>query len=225
MGDNKIIIKNKIFHHNTIMLLGKTFSFTSDEANVHDLAKACDHFIIYSFYWESCHCVIYIVKNRRNINALIQTEFGKENVTMLRRWKHLEKKIANFSNHRRFNLRCISQNITSNSLKLKSNIWTSWGVKIFKVQRNNWQMNKWWSINNTIDICTYLRGTCMEELKDHINKKLYEECIECIKNVRESRHNNTLIRHLKKFNWLCHEIMSGNWNHTGGHSKYQQLQM
>ena len=31
----------------------------------------------------------------RNILALIKTEFGKENVIILRRWEHLEKKIAN----------------------------------------------------------------------------------------------------------------------------------
>ena len=50
MGDNKITMKNKIFHNNTIMLLGKTFSFTPDEANVDDLSKVCDLLIIYSVY-------------------------------------------------------------------------------------------------------------------------------------------------------------------------------
>ena len=74
--------------------------------------------------------VIYLVKNRmRNIHALITSEFGRENITILRRWEHLEKKIANFSNHRRFTLRCLSQNITPNSLKRKSNIKTLQGVK------------------------------------------------------------------------------------------------
>ena len=47
MGDNKIFIKNKIFHNNTIMLLGKTISLTPDEVNVDDLAKACDLLRIY----------------------------------------------------------------------------------------------------------------------------------------------------------------------------------
>ena len=40
MGDNKIIIKNKFpqqYHH----VVGKTFSFTPDEANVDDFAEAC----------------------------------------------------------------------------------------------------------------------------------------------------------------------------------------
>ena len=53
MGDNKTVIKNKKFHNNTIMLLGKTFSLTPDEANVDDLANACALLTIYSIYWES----------------------------------------------------------------------------------------------------------------------------------------------------------------------------
>ena len=39
VGDNNDIIKI-IFHNNTIILLGKTFLFTSYEANVDDLGKA-----------------------------------------------------------------------------------------------------------------------------------------------------------------------------------------
>ena len=53
MGDNKI------FHSNTIMLLGKTFSFTPDEANVGDLAKDSTLLIIYSFNENPELCVIY----------------------------------------------------------------------------------------------------------------------------------------------------------------------
>ena len=43
----------------------------------------------------------------------------------------------------------------------------------------------------------------MDELKDHINKELYEECSEFIKNVTESGHTNILKRHLNKCNRLC----------------------
>ena len=61
----------------------------------------------------------------RNMHASIGTEIVEENVAIWRKWELLEKKIANFSNHRRFTLRCISQRITPTSLKVKSNIKTS----------------------------------------------------------------------------------------------------
>ena len=41
MGDNKLILRI-IFHNNTIVLSGKAFPSIPDEANVDDLAKACD---------------------------------------------------------------------------------------------------------------------------------------------------------------------------------------
>ena len=68
----------------------------------------------------------------RNPHYSIRTEFGLENVTILRKWEQLEKKIADFKNHRRFTLRCLSQKITPNSLKLKSNIKTSKGKRILE---------------------------------------------------------------------------------------------
>ena len=41
----------------------------------------------------------------RNLHNAISTEFGMENVAILRKWEQLEKKIDNFKNHRRFTLR------------------------------------------------------------------------------------------------------------------------
>ena len=67
----------------------------------------------------------------RNLHYAIGTEFGLENVTILRKWEQLEKKIADYKNHR-FTLRCISQKIIPNSLKLKSNIKTAKGKRILE---------------------------------------------------------------------------------------------
>ena len=55
----------------------------------------------------------------RNIHDPIRTEFGRESVTIFRRWEQLEKKIADYCNHRRFMLRCLGQKITPTSLRLK----------------------------------------------------------------------------------------------------------
>ena len=56
----------------------------------------------------------------------------KENAAILRKWEKLEKKIADFQNHRRFTLRCLSQNITPTSIKLKSNVKIPQEAKIIK---------------------------------------------------------------------------------------------
>ena len=53
------------------MLLGKTFSFTPDEANVDDLAKACDYPIIYSLLLRILTFVSYakLANRMRNLHA------------------------------------------------------------------------------------------------------------------------------------------------------------
>ena len=66
----------------------------------------------------------------RYLHNILEKEFGRESVAILRDWEHHVKKLANFKNHRRFTLRCISQKITPVSLKLKRNIPTKRGREI-----------------------------------------------------------------------------------------------
>ena len=103
MGDDKIIMKNKIFHNNTIMLLWKTFFFTPDETKFDDLVKVCDLLIIYSVYWGSWpFYVINRVKNRmRSIHALQYIQFNMattfmKNNTLLSMNIFINKKIKMF---------------------------------------------------------------------------------------------------------------------------------
>ena len=55
----------------------------------------------------------------RNIHIVIENEFGRGSVAILKRWEHHEKKLANYRNHRRFTLRCLSQRITPVSLEIE----------------------------------------------------------------------------------------------------------
>ena len=134
----------------------------------------------------------------RNLHYSIGIEFGLENVTILRKWEQLEKKIADFKYHRRFTLRCLSQKITPNSLKLKSNIKTSKGKRILERAERQLANEHVRSINNTIAMCTCLKDTCMTELKDQISNFYYQECSKFIERVKETRHLTVLKRHLSK---------------------------
>ena len=147
----------------------------------------------------------------RNLHNAISTEFGMENVTILRKWKQLEKKIANFKNHRRFTLRCLSQKITPNSLKLKSNIKTSRGKRILEKAERQLVNERVRNINNIIATCAYLRDTCMDELKEQISNFYYQECVKVIERVRETRHQTVLKSHLSKFDQLWQRFR-GDWS-------------
>ena len=149
-----------------------------------------------------------IANRMRNLHYSIRREFGLENVAILRKWEQLEKKIADFKNHRRFTLRCLSQKITPNSLKLKSNIKTSKGKRILERAERQLANERVRSINNTIATCTCLRDTCMKDLQDRISSFYFQECSKFIERVKETRHQRVLKGQLSKFDQL--------WQRTRG---------
>ena len=127
----------------------------------------------------------------RNIHDLIGTEFGRESVTIFRRWEQLEKKITDYCNHRGFTLRCLGQKVTPVSLRLsknKSNIKTPRGIKIIQRAEKQLMDERVRSIKNTTNVCMKLKYTCMNDLKDLINDDLCEKCHAFIRKIREHRH-------------------------------------
>ena len=141
---------------------------------------------------------LYIVLNRmRNLHVSIGTEFGGESVAIFRTWEKLEMKIANFKNHRRFTLRCISQKITP-SLKLRSNIKAPRGKRMLHRAGKQLADEHIRSINNPIETCTHKKEACMEQIKGQISVTYYKEWCKFMEKVREHRHRTTLERHLKK---------------------------
>ena len=141
----------------------------------------------------------------RILHNILKNEFGRESVAILLDWEHHVKKLADFKNHRRFTLRCISQKITPVSLKLKRNIPTQRGREIIERAEKQLLEERVRQINNTIDVCSHLTYTCIEELKGKIRPELFEECQVFIEKVREWWHKSVLERHLAKFERLCHK--------------------
>ena len=116
------------------------------------------------------------LKNRlRNLHNAIRTEFDRESVAIFRKWEHLEKKIADYKNHRRFTLRCLSQKITPNSLKSKSNIKTTRGRRILERAERQLANERARNINNTIETCSWQKDTCIEDLKCQISTFYYQK--------------------------------------------------
>ena len=63
----------------------------------------------------------------RNIHAKLILKYGQESVRFLRQWEKLEMKMADFQNHRRFTLRCLSKDLIPVSIKLKTTVKTTKG--------------------------------------------------------------------------------------------------
>ena len=127
----------------------------------------------------------------RNIHAQITSEYGQENVKTFRCWEKFEYKMVDFSNHRRFSLRCLSKGLIPVSVRLKSSIKTPKGRQIIKKAEIALLNERVRSINNSLVMFTIQRDTCINQLKDNLDKETMERCERFIKEKREIRHLKT----------------------------------
>ena len=128
----------------------------------------------------------------RNIHSYLTTKYGKEIVEIYRRWEKYEYKMADFQNHRRFSLRCLSNNIIPTSVRLKSTIRTPKAKYIIHRAEKALLNERIRSITNTISTFKILRDTCISQLEEILNSDLMEECRTFIEVRRERRTSKYL---------------------------------
>ena len=144
----------------------------------------------------------------RNIHTYIESEYGKENVQIFWHWEKLEYKMADFENHRRFSLRCLSKDIIPVSVRLKSNIKTCKGKHIVRKVERALLNERVRSINNSLTMFKIQWDTCINTLENVLDRETLNVCHDFIK-IRERRHYKTLERQLSKFHQLCQKNTTG----------------
>ena len=132
-------------------------------------------------------------------------EYDREIVRNFRRWEKLEKKMADFANHRRFTLRCLAEDLIPVSIRLKQNIKTPRGLQIIKKAERALLNERIRSINNTLNMLSSQKDTCMKELERSINEEWMAECKAFIEVGRENQHLKTLRRQKDKFHKLLYK--------------------
>ena len=119
--------------------------------------------------------------------------------------------MADFKNHRRFLLRCLSKDLIPVSIKLRSNIKTPRGLNITNKADMALLNEGIRTINNTLDMLEWQRDTCMYKLSRVLDHEAMEESKSFINCIKEARHNKTLECQKIKF---CKLWMKN----KGGHS-------
>ena len=132
----------------------------------------------------------------------LATEYGRENVKIFRRWEKYERKMADFANHRRFTVRCLSKGLVPVSIHLTKNIKTPKGLQIVRRAERALMNERIRSINNTLNMVSDLRDTCKNQLRESLNDEWMDRCIEFIEGGREQQHLKTLERQKHKFDRL-----------------------
>ena len=124
--------------------------------------------------------------------------------------------MSDFKNHRRFSLRCLSNDVTPVSIRLKSNIKTPKGQEIIRKAEKALLNERIRSINNTIYMFNIQRNTCITNLANKIREEDLKNCEEFIEARREARHHKTMERQKKKLERLCQK--KENSTEKGGRS-------
>ena len=128
----------------------------------------------------------------------MKEEFGEESVFLLQQWEKIEKKMADFQNHRRFSLKCLSYDVIPVSIRLKTNVRTAKGLEIIKKTERKLLNKCIRSINNTIELYMYERDSLVLQLEEKLdnnnnnNQEIIEDCHNFIKRVVESRHSRVM---------------------------------
>ena len=111
--------------------------------------------------------------------------------------------MADFSNHQRFSLRCLNQDLIPVSIRLRSTTKTPRGQQIIKKAQRALLNERIRSINNTLSMLKEQGDTCIFQLEERLDRDSMEECRNFIKIKRESRHYKTLEWQRNKLERLC----------------------
>ena len=88
----------------------------------------------------------------RNLHMQLSIEYDKESVKKFCRWEKYEKKMADFTNHRRFTLRCLAEDLVPVSICLKQSLKTPKGLQIIRKAERSLLNERVRSINNTLNM-------------------------------------------------------------------------
>ena len=125
-----------------------------------------------------------------------------------------------FKNHRRFSLRCLSEDVIPVSIKLKSSSKTPKGQYIIRRAERALLTERIRSINNTINMLNHQRDICKTDPEKRIREESMEECEIFINISKEARHFRTMERQKKKMDRLCHKNSFGKGGHSNMHCNH-----
>ena len=84
--------------------------------------------------------------------------------------------MVDFQNHRHFTLRCLGEKVIPVSIKLKSHVKIPKGFQIIRTAEISLLNERVRSINNTINMLSLQKDTCIRKLKEKIGEDLMKEC-------------------------------------------------
>ena len=140
----------------------------------------------------------------RNIIHVLEEKYGKDSIGIFRKWEKMEGKVSDFKNHRRFSLRCLSQQVTPVSLKLKNLTRTKKGEGIIKRAERQLLNDRIRNINYKIEKFQHDKHMYERQLREILKEDqvIWDACKEEVLKRTEMRHQKVQKRQISKIEKL-----------------------
>ena len=140
----------------------------------------------------------------RNLIHVLEQKYGKNSIGIFRNWEKMEGKVSDFKNHWRFSLRCLSQGVTSVSLRLKNLTRTKKGDGIIKRAEKQLLNERIRNINYKIEKYQHDKHMYEKQLQEisQDDQIMWDACKEEVLKRKELRHQKVLKRQISKFERL-----------------------
>ena len=145
-----------------------------------------------------------MINLHKNIKEKYRKKYRIEAFQQLPLWKKNVLKASNYRNHRIFTLKCISQNLTPVSIKLKpsDNKISASARKIIEKAERPLMQDRVRGINRIIEDSDNNRDINRNRLASPITNTDLDRCGKFIDKVREERCNRIKARQVRKFHIL-----------------------
>ena len=94
----------------------------------------------------------------RNLHLHIRTEYNEESKEIFCCLKRIQLKMVDFQNNRCFTLRCLSEKVVPESIRLKSQVKTLKGLQIIRRAEISLLNERIRLINNTINMLNVIKN-------------------------------------------------------------------
>ncbi len=141
-----------------------------------------------------------------NIHQLLRDNFGPDSLKLCRDLEKTARKISNWRNHLRFNVRCLHNGLTPVSVKLKTCIKGHRANNIIRNAEKKLLNERVRSVNFTIDVLNNKFKDIKQELKSILPEDVYNQVIDFVHRVQSSQHQTTKERQVNKFKRLKENV-------------------
>ncbi|XP_065326070.1 uncharacterized protein LOC135932513 [Pelmatolapia mariae] len=143
-----------------------------------------------------------------NLHRHIAVHFGRNTLQLVREYERESRKLADYRNHLRFNLRCRQSRVVPKSLRLGSTVRGHRADLILRRAQNQLLSERIRQVHFTIDALQSKISQTLQELETLLPSPIVEEVYKFVEKAQRAQHFKGKERQLRKFHTLLSKTLT-----------------